>query len=154
MSAPTTEPFTGIRDRVPHLTVLFAATGILLVVAVGAGWLFAGPAGAAGAATGVGIVAASYLTSTYLIAWADKTDPALVLKVGMGAYVLKFSLIGIFMVWVSGTGWAGLPALGAGVVAGVVVWTGAQIWWITRHNPLPPTPYDLKPRIFPRRRRR
>jgi hypothetical protein len=148
-----TAAFTGIRDRVPHLPVLLAATGALLVVATGVGAWLAGGAGAAGAAIGVGLVAASYLMSTYLIAWADKNDPRSVLKVGMGAYVLKFSLIGVFMVWISGTGWAGLPALGAGVVAGVVVWTGAQIWWITRHNPLPPTPYDLKPRIFPRRRR-
>jgi len=127
-----TEPFTGIRDRLPHLPAILIATGGLLLVAVVLGWAYAGGAGAAGAAGGVGIVAASYLMSTYLIAWADSVDTQLVLKVGLGAYVLKFSLIGVFMVWISGTGWAGLPALGAGVVAAVVVWSGTQIWWVSR----------------------
>jgi hypothetical protein len=126
----------GIRARLPHLPVVLAATGVLLVVGVVLGYLIWGGVGAAGAAAGIGIVAASYLFSTIAIAWADTIHPRMVMSVGLVAYAAKFTVIGFLMVALESAGWAGLPAMGFGVIAGVVVWTGSQIWWI-RHNQIP-----------------
>lgn len=126
----------GIRARLPHLPVVLAATGALLVVGVLVGWAIWGGAGAAGMAAGIGVVAASYLFSTLAIAWADTIHPRMVMSVGLVAYAAKFTAIGFIMVALESADWAGLPAMGFGVMAGVVVWTGSQIWWI-RHNNIP-----------------
>jgi ATP synthase protein I len=120
--------------RTPHLPVTLAATGVLLVVGVLVGYLIWGGVGAAGAAAGIGVVAASYLFSTIAIAWADSIHPRMVLSVGLTAYAVKFTVIGFVMVALEAANWAGLPAMGFGVIAGVVVWTGAQIWWVRRNN--------------------
>ena len=120
--------------RTPHLPVTLAATGVLLVVGVLVGWAIWGGVGAAGMAAGIGIVAASYLFSTIAIAWADTIHPRMVLSVGLTAYAAKFTAIGFIMVALESADWAGLPAMGVGVIAGVVVWTGAQIWWVRRNN--------------------
>lgn len=121
--------------RLAHLPWLLVVTGAVLVLAALAGGVARGGAGAAGAAIGVGVVAASYLFSTLLIAWADSIDPQLVLPFGLGAYLIKFSIIGIVMAGVAATDWAGLAPMGVGVVAGVIGWTTAQIWWVVRHPP-------------------
>ena len=121
--------------RLAHLPALLAASGGLLVAGAVVGLLVAGIAGAAGAVAGVGMVAGSYLVSTLLIAWADSVDPRLVLPVGLTTYLVKFTLIGIVMAAVVATGWDGLPALGVGVVAGVVTWSATQIWWVVTHPP-------------------
>jgi hypothetical protein len=121
--------------RLAHLPVPLALTGGLLVLAAAVGALLQGRVGAAGAAAGVGVVTGSYLVSTLLVAWADSVDPRLVLPVGLTAYAVKFTLIGVVMAAVTARGWAGLEALGAGVVAGVVVWTTSHVWWLLRHQP-------------------
>jgi len=118
--------------RLAHLPAVLGASGALLVLGAVAGWLAAGPAQAAGVAGGVAVVAGSYTVSTLAIAWADTVNPQLVLPVGMVAYVVKFSLLGVAMMAVLDTGWAGKGALAVGIVTGVVGWTGAQIWWVTR----------------------
>jgi hypothetical protein len=105
-------------------------SAVVLAAAAIAGWLARGNAGAAGAAVGVGVVTLSYTMSTVLIAWADSLSPQLVLPFGLGAYVAKFSLFGGLMILIGGTGWAGLVPMAWGIVAGVVGWTAAQIWWI------------------------
>jgi hypothetical protein len=122
--------------RLAHLPVLLAANGALLVAAVAVGWLADGGTGAAGAAAGVGVVVASYLLSTLVIAWADTVHPSLVLAVGVVTYIVKFSVIGAVMVALTAADWPGLPAMGVGVVAGVVTWTGTHIWWLVRHQPV------------------
>jgi hypothetical protein len=121
--------------RLAHLPVLLVVSAALLVAATALGWLLRGGAGAGGAAAGVGVVTASYLASTLAIAWADSVDPQLVLPVGLGMYVTKFTLIGFGMVAVTATGWAGLGPMGVGVVAGVIAWTATQIWWVVRNQP-------------------
>jgi ATP synthase protein I len=126
----------GLRARLPHLPVTLGATAALLVVGVLVGWAIWGGVGAAGMAAGIGIVAASYLFSTIAIAWADTIHPRMVMSVGLVAYAAKFTAIGFIMVALESADWAGLPAMGFGVIAGVVVWTGSQIWWI-RHNNIP-----------------
>lgn len=121
--------------RLAHLPVVLSATGALLLVAAVAGWLAGGAAAAAGAAAGVALVAGSYLLTTLLVAWADSVEVRLVLPVGLTTYLVKFTAIGVAMAAVVATGWDGLPALGVGVVAAVVVWTGSHIWWILTHQP-------------------
>jgi hypothetical protein len=121
--------------RLAHLPVQLAVSGGLLAAAAVAGGIAAGGTGVAGATAGVGVVVASYLVSTLLIAWADAVDPRLVLPVGLAAYVVKFSLIGAGMAVLVGRGWDGLPPMGVAVVAGVLAWTTTQIWWVVRHPP-------------------
>ncbi|MGI5212264.1 hypothetical protein [Plantactinospora sp. CA-290183] len=118
--------------RVRHLPVVLGASLALLVVATVVGGILAGDAGATGAAVGVGLVTFSYLSSTLVIAWADSVHPSLVLPFGVAMYVAKFSVIGVVMAGVASRDWAGMPALGFGVIAGVIAWTGANIWWLNR----------------------
>lgn len=125
----------GLGWRLAHLPMLLVATGALLAGATVVGWLARGGAGAAGAATGIGLVAVSYLVSTLLMAWADVVNPSLVLPVGLLTYLVKFTLIGFVMAALVASGWSGLPAMGVGVVVGVVGWTGTHIWWLVRHPP-------------------
>ncbi|HEY2950701.1 MAG TPA: hypothetical protein VGJ53_20270 [Micromonosporaceae bacterium] len=129
---------TGAEDRgwrLRHLPLLLAVSGALIVAAALLGGVLRGGSGAIGAAAGVGIVTASYLTSTLLIAWADAVQPALVLPIGMTAYAVKFTVIGVVMAAVAASGWDGLVPLGFGVVAGVIAWTATQIIWVVRNPP-------------------
>jgi hypothetical protein len=121
-----------MRERLHHLPTVLGACGVLLVLAVGVGGWARGTAGAAGAAAGVLRVVASYLVSTLAIAWADSIDPSLVLPVGVTAYVIKFSVFGVGMTVLAGTDWAGLVPMGLGLVAAVVTWSAAQVWWTQR----------------------
>jgi hypothetical protein len=121
--------------RLAHLPVLLAVTGALLVVSAIVGGVVSGGVGAAGAAAGVGIVTGSYLFSTLLIAWADSVDPQLVLPVGLTAYAVKFTVIGMGMAAVAASGWAGLVPLGVGVVVAVLAWTSTHIWWLLNNQP-------------------
>lgn len=121
-----------MRERLRHLPLTLAATGVVAAVAAAVAGLVAGADGAAGAVAGVGLVVTSYLFSTLAIAWADSVNPRLVLPVGLAAYVTKFSLFGLVLVALLRTGWAGLQPMAIGIVVGVVAWTGAQIWWVVR----------------------
>jgi hypothetical protein len=105
----------------------------LTVLAAIVGFFFKGGAGAAGAAIGVALVAASYTASTLAIAWADTVNSQLVFPVGMGMYVTKFSLLGVMLIAVGATEWAGKIPMAMGIVAGVVAWIGSQIWWTVHH---------------------
>jgi hypothetical protein len=121
-----------MRRRLRHLPSGLIASAVLLVVGAVLGGLLRGGAGAAGAAAGVLLVAASYTVSSLVIAWADAVRPALIMPVGLLTYAVKFTLIGILMWVVAGTGWAGLPAMGVGVIAGALGWTTAQAVWTWR----------------------
>ncbi len=128
-----------VAERVRFLRVTLAASGVLLVLGALVGWVVNGGAGAWGVAAGVALVAASYTASTLAIAWADSINPRLVLSVGMGMYITKFSLFGVMLIFVLERDWAGKIPMAMGIVAGVVVWTGTQIWWIV-HNEYPYVP--------------
>ncbi|NIL39753.1 hypothetical protein HCB17_00185 [Salinispora arenicola] len=119
------------RWRLRHLPVLLAASGLLAAVAALAGAVAGGAAAALGAAIGVAVTVASYTLTTVVLAWADRVNPQLVLPFGLGLYAAKFTLIGVVLVGVAATGWAGLIPLCFGIAAGVVVWTGVHIWWLT-----------------------
>ena len=122
----------GIRGRVRHLWSGLLASAALLVVGLPLAAVLRGGAAAAGVAAGVALVATSYTVSSLAIAWADRIAPRLVMPVGLATYVVKFTLIGVLMWVVAGTGWSGLPAMGIAVMATVLTWVVAQSWWTWR----------------------
>jgi hypothetical protein len=132
--AETTAP-ADPRWRVAHLPFLTAVSFGLLLCAASAGFLAGGSASAVGAAFGVLIVTISYTLSTLVVAWADTVRPALIMPLALLTYVLKYSVFGVVLVYGLSTDWTGKDALGWGIVAGVVVWTGVQAWWFTVARP-------------------
>jgi hypothetical protein len=119
-----------VRGRLTHLPVGLKVTAVLLVPAVIGGAAFGGFVGAVGAVAGVFLVAASYVGSSVVIAWADSVSPSLVLPVGLVTYVLKFTALGVAMYALAGTGWNGMPALGVAVIAATLCWATAHAWWV------------------------
>lgn len=123
------------RWRVEHLPLLTAVSVAVLLCAASAGFLSGGVPVALGAAAGVALTAVSYTMSTLVIAWADTVRPELVMRLGLLAYVLKYTLLGVILAFLVSSDWPGRVALGWGIVAGVLCWTGVQIWWLTRLAP-------------------
>src|SRR5690348_14753805 len=120
------------RWRVAHLPFLTAVSFALLLCAASVGFLAGGSTSAVGAAVGVLIVTISYTMSTLVIAWADTVRPALLMPLAMLTYVLKYSVLGAVLIFGIAGDWPGKIALGWGIVAGVVVWTAVQAWWLAR----------------------
>jgi hypothetical protein len=120
------------RWRVEHLPFLTAASIALLLCAASIGFLNGGRVDAFGAAAGVAITTVSFTMSTLVIAWADTVRPALLMPLGLLAYVVKYTLLGVVLAYVISSGWPGRTAMGWGVVAGVLGWTSVQIWWVAR----------------------
>ncbi|BCB84656.1 hypothetical protein [Phytohabitans suffuscus] len=120
------------RWRLRHLPTLLVASAVAIAVGAVVGGLTRGGAGALGAAVGVALPSASFTLSTVVLAWADKQNPRLVLPFGVGLYVMKYSMLGSVMILAGASDWAGLVPFGWGVAAGIVVWTGVHIWWLTR----------------------
>jgi hypothetical protein len=125
-----------LRRRLTHLPSGLAISAVLLVLALAVGGWVAGGVGAIGAASGVAMVAASYSVSSVVIAWADSINPQLVLPIGLGTYVLKFSIIGLSLAVLARSHWAGLPAFGVAVMVTTLSWVVAQAWW-TWHAKIP-----------------
>lgn len=118
--------------RVRHLPVPLATSGVLAVAAAAVGGVVGGGSAAIGAGAGVVLVAAGYVFSTLVVAWADATAPRLVLPFGMAAYLLKVSVLGAVLTLAALAGWSGLVPMAWGVAAGVLGWIAAHIWWFTR----------------------
>ncbi|MBG0561893.1 hypothetical protein I4J89_10495 [Actinoplanes sp. NEAU-A11] len=118
------------RWRVEHLPFLSAVSFALLTCAASVGFFAGGADAALGAAMGVLIVTVSYTMSTLVIAWADTVRPALLMPLGLLTYVLKYTLLGVILAFGVSSEWPGKTALGFGIVAGVMVWTGVQAWWL------------------------
>ena len=118
------------RWRVAHLPFLTAVSVAVLLCAASIGFVAGGPQVAFGAAAGVAITTVSFTMSTLVIAWADTVRPALVIPLGLATYVIKYSLLGVILLFTVTSDWPGKTALGWGVIAGAVVWTAVQIWWV------------------------
>lgn len=127
-----------MRSRLRHLPPVLAACAGLAVVALLIGYAVRGAPGALGAAVGVALVVANYVASTLAIAWADTVNPRLVLPVGLTVYGMKVAVFFGVMLAVAATDWPGLVPMALGIVAGVVVWNGIQIWWLQTHPPVAP----------------
>jgi len=120
------------RWRVEHLPFLTAFSVALMICAASVGFFSGGGTSALGAAAGVLIVTVSFTMSTLVLAWADTVRPALMMPLGLLTYVVKYSLLGVIMVFVISSEWPGQVAMGWGIVAGVLGWTAVQIWWVAR----------------------
>lgn len=120
-------------SRTRHLGHTAAIMAAVLVVGAGVGALVGGTVGGLGVAAGVALVAVSYLASTLAMAWADSVAPRLVFGVGLGMYILKFSLFGVMLVAVTEAGWSGRTPMAWGIVVGVVAWTASHVWWMARN---------------------
>jgi hypothetical protein len=120
------------RWRIRHLPMLTAISFALVLCAASVGFVAAGSAAALGAAGGVLVVNVSFTVSTLVVAWADTVRPALVMPLGLLTYVIKYTLIVIIMMGVASSGWAGGRSMAYGIIAGAVLLTAAQVWWISR----------------------
>lgn len=136
MSATIARQPGRVRRRLNHLPAGLLGCGVVLVVAVIAGGVTRGAAGAVGAAIGVVGVAVSYAISGLSVAWADSINPQLVMPVGMAAYIVKFALIGMVLVETTGWQWDGRQPMAFAMLAAVLGWTAAHLWWIT-HAKIP-----------------
>lgn len=127
---------TGDRDpvaqRLTNLPWALAASGLALVIGAGLAWFAAGRTAALGIAAGIGLVVFSYTFSCVLIAVADVIRPALVLPVGLSAYVVKFATFGFVMAGLAERRWEGLVPMGVGIVAAGVAWSIGQVVWLVR----------------------
>lgn len=121
-----------MRDRLQWVRWPLWASAAVLALALPAGAVAAGGTGALAAAGGVLLVVGSYTVSGVAIAWADTVDPRLVLPVGLVTYVVKFSLLGVALLSLAGTGWGGVAPLATAAIVTVVVWVVAQVTWTWR----------------------
>ncbi|WP_320067544.1 hypothetical protein [Micromonospora sp. RTGN7] len=131
MAEPTVDTAADRGWRLRHLPVLLVTSAVVAALGAVAGGVLGGADAALGAVAGVAVTVASYTLTTVVLAWADARNPQLVLPFGLGLYAAKFTLLGGVMVAVASTGWPGLIPLCLGIAAGVVVWTGAHIWWLS-----------------------
>jgi hypothetical protein len=121
-----------LRRRLVHLPAGLLGCAVALAGSVAVGGLMRGVPGAIGAGIGVIGVAVSYVISGLAVAWADSINPQLVLPVGLATYVIKFLLLGVLLIALSGWDGAGRLPLAFGILAGVLAWTAAHLWWIVR----------------------
>jgi hypothetical protein len=122
-----------VASRIRHVRLTTAISAAVLVVGATVGALAGGAVAALGVAIGVALVTASYIASTFALAWADSVAPRMVFGVGLGMYILKFSLFGVMLVAVSEAGWAGRVPMAWGIVVGVLAWTTSHVWWLARN---------------------
>lgn len=122
--------------KVAHLPFLSAVSAALMLVAASVGYVAGGTSYALGAALGVLIVTVSFSMTTLVVAWADTVRPALLMPLGLTTYVVKYGILGVVLAYGVESNWSGKEALGWGIVAAIMVWTGVQIVWFTRmHRP-------------------
>lgn len=118
-----------IGKRIGYLrTCLLASAAMLVAGTIVAGVLRGGP-GAIGFAAGVALVAVSYVISAVVVAWVDSINPQWVMVAGLGTYTIKFILLFLVVGVVAKIGWIGMVPMAVGIIAGVIAWTSAQIWW-------------------------
>jgi hypothetical protein len=127
----STRPRGRIRRRLNHLPAGLLGTGLVLVFAVPIAAITRGTPGALGAAIGVVGVAVSYVLSGLAVAWADSISPQLTMPVGLVTYAVKFSLLGVLLIAFGGSNWPGLHPMAFAIIAAVVGWNAAHLWWIT-----------------------
>ena len=123
-----------LADRLRHLPVPLAVSGVLLILFPVVGVVVDGPVGGVGAAMGVLIVAGGYALSSVTVAWADWISPRLVLAVGLASYLFKVSLLGVALLGVMRADWAGSRMMAIAMVTAIVGWVGAQTWWTARNG--------------------
>jgi hypothetical protein len=119
-----------MRERLRHLPVGLVASLVLLIAGTHVAGTVDGPSGALGALLGLLLVVLSFVVSSVVVAWADQVHPKMVLPVGLAAYVVKFTLLG--MVLVAMPAWRGLGSFAWLVVTGTLTWVTVQAVWLWR----------------------
>ncbi|MGC9670237.1 hypothetical protein ACNTMW_27300 [Planosporangium sp. 12N6] len=125
-----------IRRRLNHVPAGLLGCGVVLAGGLVIGGLTRGVPGVVGVAIGVVGVAVSYVLSGLAVAWADSINPQLTMPVGLATYAIKFSLLGILLIAFGGSNWAGLHPMAFAIIAAVIGWNAAHLWWIT-HTHIP-----------------
>ena len=116
-----------LRKRLAHLQTSLVASGIMFVLATIVGGIAAGVTGALGAAAGVALTTATYVGSSFIIAWVDEHRRDLLLIAGLSTYALK--LVILVAILLAAAGWSGIVPMALGIVAEVFAWTVSQAWW-------------------------
>ncbi|WP_120318335.1 hypothetical protein [Catellatospora citrea] len=116
--------------RLKFLPFMLGVTAVVAVVAPLVAYLVVGSQAALGVLAGVALVAASYLLSSFVIAWADSISPKLVLSVGLLMYGVKFTVLFLVLAVIAQTGWAGLRPMAIGIGIAAIAWTIGHAWWL------------------------
>jgi ATP synthase protein I len=111
----------------PHM---LAVSGVLAVVAAVVGLVFAGGAGALGAAAGVTFVAVAYALSTLLLEWIERVNRPMMLPAALFTYLAKIVALAVLLGALRP--WAGLKPMVFGVAAAALVWIIAQARWLAK----------------------
>ncbi|WP_144120365.1 hypothetical protein [Catellatospora sichuanensis] len=116
--------------RLKFLPFMLGVTAAVAVVAPLVAYLTVGSMAAVGVLAGVALVAASYLLSSFVIAWADSINPKMVLSVGLLMYAVKFTLLFLVLAVIAKSGWAGLKPMAIGIGIAAIAWTFGHAWWL------------------------
>lgn len=108
------------------LPTLLAAGALLIVLAA----VFAGGRAVAGAALGIGIVAAFFLTSTVIVARVGRTNPKAVMVTALVVYAIKVLLLGIVLVLMPRDGVFDTRWMAGAVAVGVIAWMAAHLRYV------------------------
>jgi hypothetical protein len=111
----------------------------LLVVVSGIGW---GTAGALSSLFGLGIVLANFLVAAFLLSWAARQSPAVLMGAALGGFLARMIVIATAVALVRERSWCEIVPLGITVL---VAHVGLLIWE-TRHISASLAYPGLKPR--------
>lgn len=132
-------PLGRVLVRVAVLTLLVG----LAAAALGA--LVAGSAAAYGALVGALLAVSVFSLGTFVVNAVARVMPAAALMVALLTYTLQIAVMALVLVALTNSALLGPTLdrtwLGGTVIAGTVVWLGAQLW-ITTHMRIPV--YDLE----------
>lgn len=106
-------------------TAVWPASATVLVAAMVAG-LVAGVSGLVSAVIGGAVVFASSLSTIWLMRATSALHPVSVMAAALGGYVLKLVVLLVVMTLLQGVGGIHVHALGATMLAAILVWAGAE----------------------------
>lgn len=114
------------------------AVGLICTLVSG---LVAGATGVYGSLVGLGLLAVFFGTSAWVMSRTRALEPALVLVIAMGLYLLKIVALAVAVIVLSGLGLLGDPlhrvALALTIIVGALTWSGAEIVTaVRRREPL------------------
>lgn len=128
-------------DALSELRLRVGAVLVVGVICVLASTLLAGPPGLWGALAAMSLVLTFFGSSAWVMARTRHLEPALVLVIAIGLYLLKMIGLALVVVALSALGLLGDPlhrvALALSVIAGALTWSGAEIVTaVRRRQPL------------------
>ena len=104
-----------------------AATALAAPLAIGIAWLVAGSRAALGAGIGIALAAALFSITTFVVAWAGRVSPDLMLPSALATYAVKLVALGIALWALRDTTAFDRSAFALAVVGGTIVYLGAEL---------------------------